>query len=364
VKVPFVDMLGHSLEAQAAIESAALRVLRRGNFILGEEVERFEAQFTAFCEAEGVEAIGVSSGTDALLVSLMACGVGAGDEVIVPDFTYVAPASCVQRLGATCVLVDIDETYCMDVQALEGAITERTRAIIPVHLFGQMANMPAIMQLAADRNIHVIEDSAQAIGARLSGKHAGTFGRAGCFSFFPTKNLGGAGDGGMILSRDSEFAERIRWIRSQGSRQKYFHEVLGGNFRLDALQAAILGAKIEFLEGWNVSRRANAEAYLDAFDGVPGIKTPAVREGVDHAWHQFSIEVDDRDALRAKLQSRGVETQVYYPWPLHVQPILKRGGAFPNASRAAHSVVSLPVSHHLSASQREWVVSSVLEVIP
>lgn len=365
MRVPFLDLSRQQGAAQDAIEDAALRVLRHGRFILGEEVSTFEDRFATHCFGEGNVgyAVGVSSGTDALLLVMMALGVGPDTEVILPNFTFVSPLGCVARLGATPVFVDIDETFGMDAEALERAISPRTRAIVPVHLYGQMANLKAIMSVADAHNVPVIEDAAQAIGASLDGQHAGVMGKAGCFSFFPTKNLGGAGDSGMVITSDPELARTLRMLRVHGSTTRYVHEMVGGNFRMDALQAAILNAKMDFLAEWNAMRARYAEGYLKAFQGVEHIELPVVRPGNTHAWHQFTVEVSGRDSFVTYLAEHGVETQIYYPRTLDDQPFVTERGwcaqPMPRSQRAAREVVSLPVSHLLTPTEHAHVIEVV-----
>lgn len=363
--VPFFDLSRQQGMVQDAVETAALRVLRHGRFILGEEVSTFEDRFAAYCSGTGkpVYAVGVSSGTDALLLVMMALGVGPGTEVIVPNFTFVSPLGCVARLGATPVFVDINETFGMDPYALERAINPKTRAIVPVHLFGQMADIGAIMRIADAYQVPVIEDAAQAIGARYNGQHAGTFGLAGCFSFFPTKNLGGAGDSGMVITADEAFAETLRMLRVHGASKRYIHEAPGGNFRMDALQAAILDAKLDYLPEWIAQRAQHAEAYLQAWSGLKTIDLPEVRPQNTHTWHQFTLQVATRDRFIEHLAVNGVESQIYYPRTLTRQPfVLERGwqsGVMPRSERASHEVVQLPVSHLLTQSEREHVIDVV-----
>lgn len=336
------------------------RVLDRAQYVLGPEVEKFEARFADLVGAE--HAIGVSSGTDALLAALMAMGIGPGDEVITSPFTFVAPAQAIARLGATPVFVDIDPvTYGLDPAAVQAAIGPNTVGVVPVHLFGQCTDMTALTEVAERHGLFVIEDAAQAVGARHAGHHAGTFGDFGCFSFFPTKTLGAFGDGGMVVTDDEELAGELRRIRHHGAEPKYVHHRLGGNFRLDALQAAILDVKLDHLDAWLQRRRANAAAYAER---LPRAIQPAVAPNNEHAWHQYVVRIPDRDGVRDRLWSDRIETGVYYPSTLDSQPCFQDGaarvcGSIDRACRAAREVLALPVFAELTEEERDWVADRV-----
>ncbi|MDX1502958.1 MAG: DegT/DnrJ/EryC1/StrS family aminotransferase [Thermoanaerobaculia bacterium] len=351
-------------------------VLASQRFILGPEVEAFEAEVADYCGAK--HAIGVSSGTDALLVALMALGVGPGDEVVVPPFTFFATAGTVARLGARPVFVDIEpDTFNIDPERLETAITRRTRAVIPVHLFGRVAAMDAVNEVACRHDLPVIEDAAQAIGADSHGRSAGTMGAMGCFSFFPSKNLGGYGDGGLVTTHDAEMAETVRKLRTHGLEGRYRSRLLGGNFRLDALQAAILRVKLRHLEEFTEGRRTAAERYRQLFrdaglaaeEGavLPEDDGPVVvpEEPADgrHVYHQFVIRALDRDLLERHLGEAGVASAVYYPVSLHQQEVFAelgyREGDLPVSERAAGEVLALPMFPEITAAQQERVVGEV-----
>jgi dTDP-4-amino-4,6-dideoxygalactose transaminase len=374
--VPLLDLQAQYAAIGPEIEAAALSVLRSQRFILGPEVEGLEAEVARYCECAC--AVGMSSGTDALLAVLMAEGIGAGDEVITTPFSFFATAGAVQRVGATPVFVDIDpDTFNLDPTRLESAITAQTRAVIPVHLFGQMADMEAILAITRRHGLLVIEDAAQAIGAEEVGKRAGSLGDYGCLSFFPSKNLGGAGDGGMVVCQDEARAEKLRAARNHGGKVRYFHDFVGGNFRLDALQAAILRVKLRHLDGWTEARQRNAARYRALF-GASGrvapsatelkdgqLVLPAERPGGRHVYNQFVVRVKARDALRQRLSERGIGHEVYYPRPFHLQRCFAylglAAGAFAEAERACAEVLALPIYAELSEDQQREVVDVVLE---
>ncbi len=351
------------------MEEAVLRVLRSNRFIGGPEVEGFEAEFSAYTGS--AHAVGVSSGTDALLVSMMAVGVGAGDEVVVPAFTFFSTAGSVQRLGATPVFCDIDPiTFNMNPRRLAELVSERTKAVIPVHLFGQCADMDAIDTVCRPRGIPVIEDAAQSVGADYYGRQSGSMGDFGCFSFFPSKNLGGIGDGGMVSTNDPDRAARVRSLRNHGEERRYHHSVVGGNFRLDAIQAAALRVKLRYLEQWQEMRRTNAAAYKEAFadaESMGLVTAPAECEGRKHVYNQFVIRTRDRDGLHERLIERKIGCAIYYPAPLHLQACFSglgvREGALPESERAAKEVIALPVFPGLGERRRNAVVDTVMEFL-
>ena len=363
ISVPLLDLTAQYRPLRDDILAAITRVCETQRFILGPEVESLERELAG--QLEVAHAIGVSSGTDALLVALMALDIGPGDEVIAPTYTFFATAGCVSRLGATPVLVDIDPvTFNVDVSAVERAITPRTRAIIPVHLFGLPAEMDPLMRIAQDRGIPVIEDAAQSIGARYRGRVTGGIGLAGTFSFFPSKNLGAFGDAGLVVTNDAGFAAEVRLLRGHGMEPKYVHRAIGGNFRLDALQAAILRVKAPHTARWSEARRRNADRYRKLFDehGLADmIRLPAEPEGMQHIYNQFVIRGPRRDELRAHLASRRIGTEIYYPIPLHRQECYagQLVADCPVADEAAATSLALPIFGELTVDQQRHVVASI-----
>jgi dTDP-4-amino-4,6-dideoxygalactose transaminase len=345
--------------------AAIAAVMESQHFILGSEVERLEEEIKSFTGAHF--AVSCASGSDALLLSLMAVGVGRDDEVITSPFTFGATAGAIARLGARPVFVDIDpETVNLDGRKLAQAVTAKTKAIIPVHLFGLVADMDAVMSAAAQCQAAVVEDAAQSLGASYKGRAAGTMGTTGCFSFFPSKNLGGAGDGGLITTNAGDVATRLKALRVHGAPKKYQYQILGINSRLDALQAAILRVKLPHLPQWTEARRHNAQQYRRLFrehDLLRQVKLPVEPDSCVHAYNQFSIRVKSRDALLRHLQVHGVPTEIYYPSPLHLQPayaFLGHGkGDFPQAEEGCREVLSLPIYPELKQDQLETVVSAI-----
>lgn len=365
MRVPLLDLRGQYAALREDIEAAMRRVVESQYFILGPEVEHLEREIAAYCGSP--HAIGVSSGTDALLVALMALDIGPGSEVVTTPFTFFATAGTIDRLGARTVFVDIDpDSFNIDPEATVGAFGDATRAVMPVHLFGRCVDMDAILEAAGARHLPVIEDAAQAIGAIDSrGRRAGSIGDVGCFSFFPTKNLGGFGDGGMVTAEDDALAHRIRLLRVHGMEPKYHHPLVGGNFRLDALQAAVLRVKLLHLDAWAEGRRRNADRYRGLF-AEAGLDDGRVRLPADvpgHVYNQFVIRVDARDALRAHLTAAGIGTEVYYPIPLHLQecfrPLGYAPGDFPHAEAAAREVLALPIYPELTEDDLAAVVTSI-----
>ena len=363
--VPLLDLQAQYRPLREALLEAVTRVCDSQRCILGDEVVALERELAAWLGV--AHALGVSSGTDALIAALMAIEVGAGDEVIVPTFSFFATAGSVVRVGARPVFVDIDpRTYNLDIDAVARAITPRTRAIMPVHLYGQPADMAALMALAERHGLAVIEDAAQAIGAREGGRAVGGFGAVGCFSFYPTKNLGAFGDGGLVTTNDPRLADRLRLLRDHGQHPKYHHAIVGGNFRLDAIQGAVLRVKLPHLAAWTEGRRRNAARYraLFAEAGLDAAVTlPYERPGVHHIYNQFVVEVPDRDRVRALLAERGIGTEIYYPVPFHRQACFASLGhpldAFPHADRAAGRVLALPIFAELTDDQQERVVDAL-----
>ncbi|MFA6133691.1 MAG: DegT/DnrJ/EryC1/StrS family aminotransferase [Phycisphaerae bacterium] len=366
MKVPFLDIQAQYAGISDQIKAAAARIIDSGVFtsVAAPAVKELEAKLAEYCGVK--HAIGVSSGTDAIIAVLMALGIGAGDEVIVPTYTFFATAGCVWRVGAKPVFVDIEaDTFNISPAAVEAAITPRTRAIMPVHLYGQTADMDAIMAIAARHKLPVIEDAAQAIGAACKGRKAGSMGTAGCFSFYPTKNLGALGDAGMVTAGDDALAEKISLLRNHGETSRYHHKYVGGNFRLDVLQAAALLVKLPLLEGWSAARRANAAKYDKLLADCPAIKTPVVRAGNTPIFNLYVIRAPRRDELMAHLQAAGIGCGIYYPVPLHQQECFAslggQRGDCPVAEQAAAEVLALPIFSELSDAQIEYVAAKVRE---
>ncbi len=360
--VPLLDLNRQYKTIKSEIDAAVARVLGHSRFILGPEVADFEK---AVAQKLGVaEAVGVASGSDALILGLHAAGVEAGDEVIVPAFTFFASAGSICRLGATPVFCDIDpDDYNATPEHIESKITPRTKAIMPVHLFGQMPDMEGMCAFAEERSIPIVEDAAQAIGSTYKGKTAGRWGTVGCFSFFPTKNLGGAGDGGMVVSDDAEVADRVRLLRVHGGRPKYHHHIIGFNSRLDALQAAILGVKLPYLDEWTAKRRAHADIYDRELAGVGDLVLPKRTPDAFHIYNQYTIATDQRDALRDHLKEKGIGAEIYYPIALHLQKCFAHLGGKPGdcpvSESAAMRVISLPIFAEMTESEQAEVIDTI-----
>jgi dTDP-4-amino-4,6-dideoxygalactose transaminase len=366
LRVPFLDLKAQYETIRSDVAAALERVIESQHFILGPEVEALETEVSAYSAVP--HAIGVSSGTDAILLALMALGIGAGDEVITTPYTFIATCSCIARLGATAVFVDIEpHSYNIDVSKVEAAITPRTKAIMPVHLFGQMADTKALREIASRRNLPIIEDAAQSLGAELDGVRAGAAGVLGTYSFFPSKNLGAFGDGGMVVASDDAVAKRVRLLRNQGQQPKYFSVEVGGNFRLDALQAAVVRAKLPHLDGWTAARQRNAATYrrLFADTGLAAndVTLPTELPGRRHVYNQFVLRTRDRDGLRRHLGERGIGTEVYYPQPMHLQKCFASWGhttgAFPESEKAAAESLAIPIYPELSEAMQAAVVEAV-----
>ena len=343
-RIPIADPAAEYRELAAEIDAAVRRVLSSGRYILGPEGAALESEIAAFVGAQ--HAVGVNSGTDALHFPLRAAGIGSGDDVVMPSFTFVATAEAVSYTGARPVFADIDaQSFCLDPRALEKSLTPRTRAVIVVHLYGQCAAMEEISAVCREKKLLLIEDCAQSLGADYGGRRAGSWGDFGCFSFYPTKNLAAAGDAGMITARDARHAERLRMLRHHGSRQSYLHEILGYNSRLDELQAAILRVKFRHLERFNAARAEIARQYRELLAETP-LGLPAAHGRGRHIWHQFTVRSPGRDALRAALDEAGIASMIYYTVPLHRQPLYAADSAdaeFPVTDEAAHTVLSLPI---------------------
>src|SRR5215472_1777340 len=362
--LPLVDLRAQYRTIEDEVMAAIRGVLQSGQFVLGPETEAFERELAAHCRA--AEAIGTSSGTSALHLALLAAGVGAGDEVITVPFTFVATVAAIQYTGARPVLVDVEPgTLNMDPSRIAEAVTSRTRAIVPVHLYGQPADMGPILRIAGALGLTVIEDAAQAHGAELCGRRAGSMGAMGCFSFYPGKNLGAAGEGGAVTTDDDELAARIRLLRDWGAEHKYRHVVRGFNYRLEELQAALLRVKLAELEAWTEARRAHAARYRELLAGGP-VELPVEAPDRRHVYHVFAVRHPERDRLAGVLAGRGVATGIHYPLPVHLQDgyadLGYRAGDFPVSERAAAEVLSLPMYPELRPDQVEAVAELVLSV--
>ena len=365
--MPLLDLGAQHAALRAELHAAVARVLDTQQFILGREVVALEEEVARYTGA--AHAVGCASGSDALLLALMALDLRPGDEVITSPYTFFATASSITRLGARPIFADIDpRTYNIDVRKIEALVGPRTRAIMPVHLYGQCAEMDATSDVAARHGLPIVEDAAQAIGAEDGGRRAGSFGALGCFSFYPTKNLGAAGDAGMIVTSDGRLAERLRALRVHGGLAEYHHREVGINSRLDALQAAILRVKLPHLDPWSAARRESADTYTCLFEEAglgEVVAAPSVRPGAVHIFHQYVIRVaaGRRDALIAHLTRHGVGTKIYYPVPLHLQECFRylgyKAGAFPEAERAARETLALPVYPELKADDQQYVVDTL-----
>lgn len=361
MKIPLLDLKAQYYSIKDEIDKAVFEVLESGGFILGERVAQFEGELAKYCQAQS--AIGVASGTDALYLALMACGIGAGDEVITTPFTFAATAEVITLAGARPVFVDIDpKTYNIDPARIEECITANTKAIIPVHLYGQPAAMDEILELARTYNLRVIEDCAQAIGAEYKGKRVGSIADLGCLSFFPAKNLGAYGDAGAVVTNDEELAETIRMLRVHGSREKYIHKLIGTNSRLDTLQAAILKVKLNHLDLWIEARREIARAYNDLL-GSSGVIIPYEEREVRHVYNQYTIRVKRREGVMAHLSSKGVASAIHYPIPLHLQEAFRylgyKEGDLPLSEEVSLEVLSLPIYPELRGDQIEFVAEVI-----
>ena len=367
MQVPLLDLKEQNDALRPEIEAALGRVLDTNGFILGGEVAELENAIAAYCGTK--YAIGCASGSDAILLALMAVGVGAGDEVITTPYSFFATASSITRLGAVPVFVDIDSvTYNLDVAQVEAKITSRTKAIEPVHLYGQCADMNALQAISKRHGVPIVEDAAQAIGAEDNGIRAGGMGAAGCFSFYPSKNLGGMGDGGFITTDDDAIADKLRALRVHGSEVKYYHKYIGLNSRLDGFQGAVLRVKLPHLDAWTDKRRANADNYNSLFAGfgltAEQIAQPATRKGAKHIYNQYVIRVPGRrDGLRAFLADKGIGTDIYYPVPLHLQECFSylgyRPGDMPESEKAARETLALPIYPELTTEQLQYVAQAV-----
>lgn len=363
--IPPLDLKAQWLSIKGEISAAINAVVESQQFILGPQVQALEEEIARYCGTKF--AVGVASGTDALLLALHAAGVGPGDEVLLPTFSFIATADSVSLLGAIPVFVDIDpSTFAIDAAQLEAKITSRTRAILPVHLYGHPADMDPINAIAQRHNLKVIEDNAQAIGAKYKNRKTGGLGDFGCISFFPSKNLGAYGDAGMIVTNSEPHSKHLRVLRNHGSPQKYYATEQGWNSRLDEIQAAILRVKLRHLDNWGAARRKNASSYSQLLKAIPGVVTPVEAPWAEHVHHQYTIRVVNRDRLQCALTEQGIGTTVYYPTPIHLQPVFaKLGyhvGDLPQAEKAAKEVLSLPIYAELTSEQIHRVVSAIAAV--
>ena len=369
VQVPLLDLQAQYAPIRDEVLAAITRVCDSQRFIMGPEITALERELAALIGVK--HAVAVSSGTDAILLALMALGIGPGDEVVTTTYSFFATAGCIARVGATPVLVDIDPvTYNIDTAAVKAAITARTRAIMPVHLYGLCADMDPIVRIADQAGVAIIEDAAQAIGSTYRGKPAGGMGQFGCFSFFPSKNLGAFGDAGLLTTNDAALAKQAELLRMHGMEPKYYHQVVGGNFRMDALQAAVLRVKAPHLTAWTEARRVNAKRYAALFRDVgllDRVVLPVEPSGLHHIYNQFVIRVPHRDELKTFLDSRGIGNEIYYPVPFHMQECFAdlnyERGAFPHAEKAAAQTIAIPIYSEISIAQQQAVVSAIAEFI-
>jgi dTDP-4-amino-4,6-dideoxygalactose transaminase len=371
--IPPLDLKRQYQTIGAEVDAAVLSVLASGAYIGGSGVQQFEQEFANYIGS--TESVGCNSGTDALYLALKVLGIGPGDEVITTPFTFIATAEMISAVGAKPVLVDIDiNSFNIDIDRIEQAITPQTKAIMPVHLFGNPVNMTALMSIAGKHNIKVIEDCAQSTGATWAGQQTGSIGHIGCFSFFPTKNLGACGDGGAVTVNDPTLAADLRMYREHGSRVRYYHEVIGINSRLDALQAAVLSIKLKHLNRWNEQRAVVAQRYQELLANVAGIAAPQFSSGGQSAWNQYTIRIlgepdrgEKRDAVRSRLQAAGVMSMIYYPLPLHLQqvyqPLGHQAGDFPVTEAVSHQVLSLPMFPELTAEEQQRVVYALKDAL-
>ena len=363
MNIPFVDLQTQYQGLKPEVDAAVLAVMQRGDFVLGRAVAEFEKAFAEYCGAE--YCVGVDSGYSALELIIRAYDIGPGDEVITAANTFIATTLAISNAGATPVLVDCDpETYNLDANKIEAAITSRTKAIMPVHLYGQTADMDAILAIARKHKLYVFEDAAQASGARYKGRRAGSLGHAAAFSFYPGKNLGAYGDGGAVTTNDPDVAEKIRLLRNIGQKIKYFHEIKGFNHRLDTMQAAVLGVKLPYLDGWNASRRRAAATYADLLADLPLI-TPTTSDDTEHIFHLYVVRVADREALMDDLKSKGIATGLHYPIPIHLQPAYAelgyKRGDFPVTEEYAELILSLPIFPELDDDKVTYVTDAIRE---
>jgi len=363
MNIQMVDLKRQYLNIKSEIDSAIQEVIDSTQFILGKKVAEFEKNASEYLGVK--HAVGVANGTDALQIAMMALGIGKDDEVITTPFTFVATTETIVMLGAKPVYVDIDpETYNINPEKIKEKITDKTKAILPVHLYGNPAEMDEILSIAKEYNLFVIEDSAQGFGAEYKGKKVCSFGDVACISFFPSKNLGCYGDGGMVVTNDDKIHEKVRMIASHGSKVRYVHETLGMNSRLDAIQAAILNVKLKYIDEWNDKRIKFAKLYSEKLSSLSKIKTPVQKDYVKHIYHQFTIRVENREELQKYLSSKNIPTAIHYPIPLHLQPAFRgyaEEGSLPESEKAAKEVLSLPMHPDLLVEEIEYITNSIKE---
>lgn len=364
LEVKLIDLKRQYDSIKDEILGSVSKVLESGNYILGPNVSSFEKEFAEYVGTSF--AVGVANGTDALVMSLKALGIGPGDEVITSPFTFFASAECISQVGAKPVFADVClDTYNIDPKEIEKKITDRTKAIIPVHIFGNPCNMDEIMNIAKKYNLYVVEDACQAVGAAYKGRRIGTFGDVACFSFFPTKNLGCFGDGGMVVTNDKEIAEKVRLLRMHGSPKKYYHDMIGFNSRLDEIQAAILRVKLKFIDQWNQMRIERAKLYDELLENT--VKTPKKEKDARHVYHLYSIVTEKRDLLKEELEKRNIGCGIYYPLPLHLQNVYKdlgyKKGDFPNAEYLSENILSIPMFPELTHEELTYVAEAVREIL-
>ncbi len=363
MNVPLLDLKAQYATIKEEIMAEVNAVFDSQYFILGSTVSNFEKETAEYIGSNF--SLGISSGTDALIIALMALDIQPGDEIVTTPYTFFATAGSIARLGAKPVFVDIDpETYNIDVNKIEVAISDKTKAIIPVHLYGQCVDIDPIIAIAEKNNLHIIEDAAQAIGSKNKDRNAGTFGTFGCFSFFPSKNLGGAGDGGLVTTNDEKLYEKLVKLRNHGSHPEYYHAMVGGNFRLDVLQAAVLSVKLKYLNSWHEGRRKNADFYDNAFAEVTEIVTPTILPENYSIYNQYVIRIPERDKVVTKLKEANIGCEIYYPVPLHLQECFSylgyKEGDFPESEKAANETLALPVYPELTVEQQQYVVDTVM----
>lgn len=366
MNVPFIDLKKQCKEIKKDFNKAINKIVNRGDFILGEDVKLFEEEFSRYCRVK--HAVGVNSGTDALFFALQALGIGPGDEIIVPVFTFIATAFAVTYTGAKPVFVDIDEnSYNIDVNKIEQAITKRTKAIIPVHLYGLPADMDGILKIAKKYGLKVIEDAAQAHGAYYHGKRTGSLADVGAFSFYPTKNLGALGDGGIVLTDNDEVYKNLLILRDYGRTSRYEHVAMGYNSRLDTLQAAALRLKLKKLDKWNNMRRQNARFYSELLKGIDGIITPGENKDGSHVYHLYVIRAKNRDEVVEALRQNNIAVLIHYPTPLHLQPVYKglgyKRGDFPAAEKVSDEILSLPMYPHMAKQEIRYICQTIKKAV-
>ncbi len=366
MNVQFIDFTEQYKTIKPTIDTGLQKVFEKANFILGQEVKDFENEFAQYCNAK--YGVGVNSGTDALYLALAALHIGPGDEVIVPTFTFIATALCVSYTGAKPVFVDVeDETYNIDPDKLKKAITKKTKAIIPVHIYGQPSNMDEIKEIAKKGKIKIVEDAAQAHGAMYKGKKVGSLGDVACFSFYPTKSLGAFGDGGMIVTSDEETFQQAHMLRDYGRSSRYDHKIKGHNSRLDTIQAVVLSAKLKHLDNWNKMRNDVAQQYGQLLKDVKAVKTPVIKKDRTHVFQTYAVRVKNRDKVADKMKEKGISVLIHYPIPLHLQEAYKdlkhKKGDFPVSEKISDEILSLPMFPHMKKEQVEYVCSSLKDVL-